>query len=173
LPIVVFTLINPSATMAHVMHHSPLDFHPVPVNHAPSPLGFGFGLSSSGPTSSFVPAGFGCAGQPQAAHGPFQLTNQSGALAPPPARAGKRRLDPEDEGENEARHSRDVTMDRSPTPPDRARRGVPKRMRVQPQSGAPGDEKGPGGKSSGAGADDVDVGVLLGSHLSPHAVSAL
>lgn len=158
--------------MAHVMQPAHIDFHPVPVTHSPSPLGFGFGLSATG---------FGCANNGHAqVSSPFQhlASAMNQAAAPSSGRTQKRRHEPEDEAENEGRHARDVTMGRSPTPPERLRRSVPKRLRILPEEGSSKGDKGKE-KSQGQGGDDeVDVGVLLGkppSKLScaPSLISAV
>jgi hypothetical protein len=147
--------------MAFALHHPQLDFHARPVTHAPSPLGFGFGLSSA--SNTFAPAGFGCAAA-STSHSQFQHlahAMNSATSQAPLQRVAKRRHEGDDEGESDARSARDVTMDRSPTPPDRPRRGVPKRLRMTSVAeDTRKDEKDKTAKTSAQ--DDVDVGVLLG-----------
>lgn len=148
--------------MAHVIHPPHIDFHAAPVNHSPSPLGFGFGLSGN-------PSPFGCANNGHAASGsnaPFQQLSSAmnHASMASPSRAPKRRHEPDDEAEN----ARDVSMGRSPTPPDRPKRSVPKRLRAAPDDPTQKTDKGKE-KSQGSldGENEVDVGVLLGmSHLA-------
>jgi hypothetical protein len=147
--------------MASALHHHPqLEFQPRPVTHAPSPLGFGFGLSSS--ANTFASAGFGRAGPSMTPQSPFQ--HLASAMVPStvqasPQRVSKRRHDGDEDAENDTRSGRDVTMDRSPTPPDRPKRGAPKRGRFVSTAE---EAKGAKGKSIKSSSDDVDVGVLLG-----------
>ncbi|KAI0375270.1 hypothetical protein BV20DRAFT_1009523 [Pilatotrama ljubarskyi] len=144
--------------MANVVTHPHLQvgFHPRPVGHSPTPVGFGFGLSatpvvqnwpSAPPTQSFQWA-----------------THQQTAQAPP--RVAKRRHEP-DEGE------RDEAMERSPTP-ERAKRSIPKRARTTPTLVTVGKEQQAGkeNKQSTTDDSDVDVGFLLAS-LPPQSLLPL
>ena len=127
--------------------HHPLDFHPRPVTHSPSPLAFGFGFAPSS-SSSVV------------AHN--ALSPHSHHVAP---RVQKRRLEVDDEG---AGHRGDDAMDRSPTP-ERPKRGPPKRLRVAAtETSAKGSDKDSSdGKDNRPPSSEVDVGVLLGQSLRP------
>ncbi|KAL4241646.1 Tethering factor for nuclear proteasome STS1 [Abortiporus biennis] len=142
--------------MANVITHHHLGFHAGPINHSPSPLGFGFGLSS--PMSSWTPS---------TVHSPqSQWPTPSPAFAAqsPQLRSAKRRHEPEDDHESGNKHARDDAMERSPTP-DRPKRAAPKRARITaavPNSAKPHD----GLKNTNHSSDscaDVDVGVLLAS----------
>ncbi|KAG5647637.1 hypothetical protein DXG03_008990 [Asterophora parasitica] len=156
--------------MANVLQH-PIDFHPRPVSHAPSPFGFGFGLASS---SSMASAGW----QPAITPGhtnPAAFQQLASSVNPYSSnRTQKRRHDTEDDDENSRQPGiRDASMDRSPTP-ERPRRAAPKRARVALQSDA--SPKGSDLKETKAPntADDqdVDVGVLLAS-LPPQSLLPL
>ncbi|KAJ7487520.1 hypothetical protein B0H11DRAFT_1805110 [Mycena galericulata] len=126
-----------------------IDFHPRPVNHAPSQFGFGFGLGGS---VVAAPAW-------QSSTNPFHQLS-SFHQQQPAIRVNKRRHE-----DDEQTVSRDHSMDRSPTP-ERPKRAAPKRARVAP-SGESGsrDEKDTKENKAPSGADDndVDVGVLLAS----------
>ncbi len=139
--------------MANVLQPT-IDFHPRPVSHAPSSLGFGFGLSSAGPSSISSPAWAPYQSQPghtnpAAFHQLASSITQSASSRPQ-----KRRLDPEDDSPAH----RDDSMDRSPTPP---KRPAPKRARVTnpPSSTSKDDVK------EKKGEDNVDIGVLLGKNF--------
>lgn len=142
--------------MANVLQPT-IDFHPRPVSHAPSPLGFGFGLSSAGPSSISSPTWASYQSQPghtnpSAFHQLASSITQSASSRPQ-----KRRLDPEDDSENsKCSAHRDESMDRSPTPP---KRPAHKRARVTspPASTSKDDAK------EKKEEDNVDIGVLLGS----------
>lgn len=138
--------------MAYVVHPH-LDFRPAAVNHAPSPLGFGFGLASS------------TAWQPQGLLSPSCGQQQSlvSQHSSPHRLAQKRRHDDADD-------DRDESMDRSPTPERRPiRRVLPKRSRLLMD---PSHEQGGNGNNNDNGkenrtpntdsGDGVDVGMLLG-----------
>lgn len=119
------------------LHH--LDF-PRNVNHSSSSLGFGFGLSSSQP-STFAPA-------------PLFPCNHHQVQRPQ-----KRRLENDDESGPRS----DDAMDRSPTP-ERPKRGPTKRLRIVNTDDSAKekhkdlhDHKGIKVTNS-----DADVGVLLG-----------
>lgn len=118
-------------------HH--LEF-PRNVNHPPSSLGFGFGLSSSQPSTSAPTPLF-----------PYNHQQVS--------RPQKRRL--ENDEENSPRS--DDAMDRSPTP-ERPKRAPPKRLRVvnTDESGKENPREPHDHKTSKVAHSDVDVGVLLG-----------
>ncbi|KAF9568474.1 hypothetical protein CPC08DRAFT_654735 [Agrocybe pediades] len=81
------------------------------------------------------------------------------------SKPSKRRLEPEDEVENNRNSaSRDESMDRSPTPPERPKRAPPKRARIMNQQGTTSSKDGAADKGSKSSSDDdVDVGVLLAS----------
>ncbi|KZT05848.1 uncharacterized protein LAESUDRAFT_701194 [Laetiporus sulphureus 93-53] len=139
--------------MANVVTHPHLqvDFHRGRVNHSPSPLGFGFGLSS---TSSMT-------GWPS--HAPQSPWNLPINTQYAQTRPGKRRHEADEESEN--RQARDEEMDRSPTP-ERPKRAAPKRARTTSALATiRNDEKGrkDGKTSSDNDESDVDVGVLLAS----------
>lgn len=141
--------------MANVVTHPHLqvDFCPGPVNHSPSPLGFGFGLSSTPIMAGWTSTPF---------HTPQSSWNVPTAHQPSPFRPSKRRHEPEDDSENKL--ARDDAMDRSPTP-ERPKRAAPKRARTTPAVVAIGkDERlSKENKPPSASDDtDVDVGVLLG-----------
>ncbi|KAF7964905.1 hypothetical protein HWV62_1765, partial [Athelia sp. TMB] len=147
--------------MANVIH-APIDFPRGPA--APS-FGFGFGLPAA--RGGWPPIGH----QNPAAF--QQLASTQRAAAP----RQKRRLEPEDEGEQSvrgpgaARRRDDANaMERSPTP-ERPKRGPPKRARVAQAAEGADKEKSREGKAPGAG-DEVDVGVLLAS-LPPQSLLPL
>ncbi|KIM48283.1 hypothetical protein M413DRAFT_440004 [Hebeloma cylindrosporum] len=155
--------------MANVLHPQ-IDFHPRPVSHSPSPFGFGFGL---GPTASMGTPSWVT---PTPGHtNPAAFHQLASSIAQSATRPPKRRLDPEEESEN-GRYpiSRDESMDRSPTP-ERPKRAAPKRARVVNTADA-ASKSDPSLKenksSSGAGDDDVDIGVLLAS-LPPQSLLPL
>lgn len=141
-------------TMAHVIAHQPhqVPFHTRPVNHAPSPLGFGFGLSST-PATSAWPA-------PHVRPLTAPLIAQAHIAQ---NRIAKRRLEHDDD-EACQRDARDDAMERSPTP-ERPKRAAPKRARTTPGVIATGrgqKENQAQGNTPNDGSD-VDVGVLLGT----------
>lgn len=152
-------LVLPLSIMANVLHH-PIDFHPRPLSHAPSPFGFGFGLGS--PLSSTVsssPWGTSTPGHtnPTAFQQLAFSINQ-----PSSSRVQKRRHDLEEDLES-GRYpgARDESMDRSPTP-ERPKRAAPKRARVAPSQEAAGKDAKENRAPGTSEEDDVDVGVLLG-----------
>ena len=122
--------------------HPPLDFHPCPVTHSPSPLTFGFGLAPSQSSPAFSPNAF-------SPHHHHHIT----------PRIQKRRLEVEDDGGRRG----DDAMDRSPTP-ERPKRGPPKRLRVAAaETSAKGSDKDSSdSKENKSPSSEVDVGVLLG-----------
>lgn len=138
--------------MANVVTHPHLQvgFHPGPVGHSPSPLGFGFGLSTTGMMQGWPsPA-------PHTQPSPWAVTPPASQV---PTRLMKRRHEPEDE-------DRDERMDRSPTP-ERPKRAAPKRARTTPVAVATvGKEQQHTAKEnkppSHTEDSDVDVGFLLG-----------
>ncbi|TBU34647.1 hypothetical protein BD311DRAFT_784239 [Dichomitus squalens] len=148
--------------MANVVTHPHLQvgFHPGPVGHSPSPLGFGFGLSTTGMMQGWP--------------SPASHTQPSPwAVASPPSqvqtRLAKRRLEPEDE-------DRDERMDRSPTP-ERPKRAAPKRARTTPAAvSTAGKEQQHTAKENKPPSQneesDVDVGFLLAS-LPPQSLLPL
>jgi hypothetical protein len=153
--------------MANVLQ-SPIDFHPRPVNHAPSPFGFGFGLGTA--SSAMVTAGWQSTVTPGHTN-PLafqQLASSFNQLSP--SRAQKRRHEPEGDAEID-RHVgvRDDAMDRSPTP-ERPKRSAPKRARMSTlvEAGSKDEKTTKENKAPGGGGDDneVDVGVLLGTPMS-------
>jgi hypothetical protein len=76
-------------------------------------------------------------------------------------RNAKRRHENDEDNENDSRPTRDYSMDRSPTPPDRPKRGVPKRARmISATETVTKDSKGKGAQATAE--DEVDVGILLG-----------
>ncbi|KAI8980747.1 hypothetical protein BD414DRAFT_465064 [Trametes punicea] len=144
--------------MANVVTHPHLQvgFHPRPVGHSPTPVGFGFGLSSTPAIQAW----------PSPSH------SQSFHWATPhqtqqaPTRVAKRRHEP-DEGE------RDESMERSPTP-ERAKRTMPKRARTSPTLVTIGKDQQASkeNKPSATDENDVDVGFLLAS-LPPQSLLPL
>ncbi|KAI1793822.1 hypothetical protein LXA43DRAFT_916228 [Ganoderma leucocontextum] len=145
--------------MANVVTHPHLQvgFHPGPVGHSPSPLGFGFGLSTTG----MVPTWPSPAPHTQPSH--WAASPQASQA---PLRA-KRRHEPEDEDER---------MDRSPTP-ERPKRAVPKRARITPvavpSAGKEQQHTAKGNKPpSQSEESDVDVGFLLAT-LPPQSLLPL
>jgi hypothetical protein len=154
--------------MANVLHPQHIEFPSGSITHAPTPLGFGFGLSAVSTSS-----GFGCMGNPPAPFPPFHQQVAHSTSQPAMSRSQKRARDP-DEDDNDGRaSSRDIAMDRSPTP-ERPRRTIPKRARM---SQSVKEDKGKGvSMQAGDASDDVDAGVLLGLSvflciLSPHSLS--
>jgi hypothetical protein len=113
------------------------------INRSHSPLGFGFGLPITPPSSSLSPS---------------TLSPHNHQVAPP--RPQKRRIESED---YDSPRNGDYTMDRSPTP-ERLKRGPPKRLRVAvSEASAKGITKGASdGKENKPPSSDIDVGVLLG-----------
>ncbi|KAL6310132.1 hypothetical protein BKA93DRAFT_814438 [Sparassis latifolia] len=138
--------------MANVVTHPYLqvDFHRGLVNHSPSPLGFGFGLSTNMPGWSTTPI--------SASPSPWTFP----AIQSIQPRTAKRRHEPEEESEN--KHLDDA-MDRSPTP-ERPKRAAPKRARTTAAAATTGREDKLSKENkppSATDEDDVDVGVLLAS----------
>ena len=137
-------------TMANVVTHPHLQvgFHPGPVGHSPSPLGFGFGLTQPSMMQGWPTAPHA---QPPSWGFPPQNTQ-------PPTRLAKRRHEPEDE-------DRDERMDRSPTP-ERPKRAVPKRARTTPAATTTIGKEQQTSKENkpptASDESDVDVGFLLG-----------
>ncbi|KAG7450602.1 uncharacterized protein BT62DRAFT_927884 [Guyanagaster necrorhizus] len=138
---------------------SPIGFQPRPVNHAPSPFGFGFGLSS--PSSAMFSPGWQQAAPTANQFSPSQNHN-SNHPQPMPLRSAKRRHEPEE--------ASDESMDQSPGPERRIKRASPKRARVVSAEG-PKDEKKEN-KAPGQEDNDVDLGVLLAS-LPPQSLLPL
>ncbi|RDB29267.1 Tethering factor for nuclear proteasome STS1 [Hypsizygus marmoreus] len=149
--------------MANVLHH-PIEFHPGPVSHAPSPFGFGFGLGASSSSSAMVASAWPTPGHTNpSAFQQLASVNQQSSL-----RVQKRRHEVEDDAD-----ARDASMDRSPTP-ERPKRAAPKRARVAPESSR-GEGTAKENKSPNTGEDDrddVDVGMLLAS-LPPQSLLPL
>ena len=146
--------------MANVLHPQ-IKFHPCPVSHAPSPFGFGFGLSSgisSMTSTGWTPSTPGHT-NPAAFHQLATSVTQTAST-----RLQKRRLDPEDDTESSS-HSinGDESMDRSPTP-ERQKRAAPKRARILNaiDCGTKYECTEKENKAPGTAEDDVDIGVLLG-----------
>ncbi|EKM61252.1 uncharacterized protein PHACADRAFT_247740 [Phanerochaete carnosa HHB-10118-sp] len=137
--------------MAHVLAQPPhqVTFPHRPVNHAPSPLGFGFGLSAQPGTSTWnhTPLQRSVSGFPA-------ISSHSSQN-----RVAKRRYDHDEDD----RQSADESMERSPTP-ERPKRAAPKRARTTPAVVTSlKDVRGGQQGSSGSDGIDVDVGVLLGT----------
>ncbi|TFK77175.1 hypothetical protein BDN72DRAFT_784047 [Pluteus cervinus] len=122
---------------------------PRAVAHAPSPLGFGFGLQAaiSGRHPQLTPGH----------HNPTAFHNLASSVSSPSARVQKRRYEQDEETETgRSPTGRDDAMERSPTP-DRPRRSAPKRLRVELL-----DAKQPSSREEkGREEQDVDIGVLL------------
>ncbi|KAM6498030.1 hypothetical protein JOM56_005978 [Amanita muscaria] len=139
--------------MANVLQPH-IEFHPRPVSHAPSPFGFGFGLSSAGP--SLGPVGW----QPTTPGHTNPAAFQQ--LASSVSRVQKRRLEQDDDAEaHKYSGQRDDSMDRSPTP-ERPKRAAPKRAKLAPPTSSSKDgQQSKENKSPNHDDDDIDVGVLL------------
>lgn len=146
--------------MANLVHPSPqFGLRPAVVNHAPS-LGFGFGLSSAPSLPGRQPSAMQApAYSPShSASGPAYTPNHG-------KQTHKRRYDNDDD-------DRDDSMDRSPTPEQRAlKRIIQKRLRVLESSSNErnsGQDKSDGERKSAENEpdDDVDLGMLLG--VAPH-----
>ncbi|KAH7340427.1 hypothetical protein B0J17DRAFT_651307 [Rhizoctonia solani] len=152
----------------HLLPQQPVHvpFRSAPVTHAPSPFGFGFGLSSQASTLSMAPqynalSNFGQHNSHQhaatASHSPFSNLGQStptrGVANSTPRSNAKRRYD--DSNDGEGREDSNMST-RSPSP-DRLRRTITKRMRAT--------EAEPKTKQveSQDNQVNVDVGVLLAS----------
>ena len=142
--------------MAGLVHPTPtFGFHPAPVNHSPSPLGFGFGLTSSH-----------SAWQPQANQSAFLApsTSHSPSSSHVNSRSTQKRR--HDDVEDDIR---DEYMDRSPTPERSIRRIIQKRVRTsteQVSQGIQGESSKTAKEathSSSKASDGVDVGMLLGT----------
>lgn len=137
-------------TMANVVTHPHLQvgFHPGPVGHSPSPLGFGFGLSQPSMMQ----------GWPAATHAQPPSWGFNAQSLQPATRVTKRRHEPEEE-------DRDERMDRSPTP-ERPKRAAPKRARTTPAALATVGKEQQTAKENKPPSQneesDVDVGFLLG-----------
>ncbi|KAI0332008.1 hypothetical protein GY45DRAFT_1433510 [Cubamyces sp. BRFM 1775] len=145
--------------MANVVTHPHLQvgFHPRPVGHSPTPVGFGFGLSAAPAVQAW----------PSPSHTQsFHWATPQQAAPQAPLRVAKRRHEPE-EGD------RDEAMERSPTP-ERAKRAIPKRARTTPTLVTIGKEQSTGkeNKPSASDENDVDVGFLLAS-LPPQSLLPL
>lgn len=76
-------------------------------------------------------------------------------------RSTKRRLEVDDDFDENGRSVKDVAMDRSPTP-ERPKRAAPKRARTTPVVITVAKEGKEEQQKGGNEAHDVDVGVLLG-----------
>ncbi|KAI0686812.1 hypothetical protein BC835DRAFT_1287328 [Cytidiella melzeri] len=143
--------------MADVLSHQPMQvgFQKRQVNHAPSSLGFGFGLSAPPSAPSWASSSSSLSSSSSSSHAPLQPWNMAAVTNQlPQVRIAKRRIEHD---EDDGKH--DEAMDRSPTP-ERPKRAVPKRARTAVL--AVKDAKdAKDGKSSGE--NDVDVGVLLAS----------
>lgn len=147
--------------MANVLQPN-IGFHPRPVSHAPSPLGFGFGLNSTGPSSLSAAPAWGTAQPGHTNPAAFHQLASSIAQSVSSSKSHKRRLEVEDEGEN-TRYptARDHSMDRSPTP-ERPKRAAPKRAKFANSHGSTSKGDSKEKKSTEAEDESVDLGVLLG-----------
>lgn len=139
--------------MANVIQ-APIEFQPRPVGHSPSPLSFGFGLTSHSvgawPSTSHM--------NPTAFSPHFSNIQQSS-----PSKAQKRRHDSE---ENDER------MDRSPTP-ERPKRIIKRLKPTVAQEPASHEKESKENKAPAQGDDnDVDVGLLLGEYTESLAVTS-
>ncbi|CAE7199112.1 unnamed protein product [Rhizoctonia solani] len=147
----------------HLLPQQPIHvpFRSAPVTHAPSPFGFGFGLSSQASTSSMAPqynalSAFGQhhshQNSPATSHHPFSNGTPTRVVASSTARPnGKRRYD--ESGDGESREDSNMNT-RSPSP-DRPRRTVTKRIRATEAAKTKTDEA--------QDTHNIDVGVLLAS----------
>ncbi|KAI9060566.1 hypothetical protein FKP32DRAFT_1668058 [Trametes sanguinea] len=144
--------------MANVVTHPHLQvgFHPRPVGHSPTPIGFGFGLSSSPSVQAW----------PSPSHSQSFHWATPQQIQQAPMRVAKRRHEP-DEGD------RDESMERSPTP-ERAKRAIPKRARTTPTLVTIGKDQqaSKDNKQTQNDESDVDVGFLLAS-LPPQSLLPL
>jgi len=149
----------------HPMH---VPFRSAPVTHAPSPFGFGFGLSNQASTSSMAPHLNDMSGafqQPHHAHSGSphnsfasfaQSSSHARATGASPARANtKRRHDDSGDGDNRE----DSNMNTRSPSPDRPRRVATKRLRAT-NTDRDANNKAAEAQDSQA---NVDVGVLLAS----------
>ncbi|KAF7436731.1 hypothetical protein PC9H_003564 [Pleurotus ostreatus] len=130
--------------MANVIQ-APIEFQPRPVGHSPSPLSFGFGLTSHSvgawPSTSHM--------NPTAFSPHYANIHQSS-----PSKAQKRRHDSEEN---------DETMDRSPTP-ERPKRIIKRLKPTVAQEPALHEKESKENKAPAQDEDnDVDVGLLLAS----------
>ena len=141
-----------STSMANII--SPhFGFRPTPVEHSPSPLSFGFGLSPAASQPGWQPPGI------QSTHA-TQFTPSPSAFSPQPSHktSQKRRHDDTDG---------DELMDRSPTPERRPIRPL-KQMRIRtphsrPDTGDHNKVERCSKSSDSQQNDSVDVGMLLGA----------
>jgi hypothetical protein len=151
-------------------------FRSAPVTHAPSPFGFGFGLSNPGSTSSAAPhyntmSSAAQSYQPQQAHSvmphnPFANLSHARAAGASPARpSAKRRHDDSENGESRE----DSNMNARSPSPDRPRRIVTKRLRAT-ETERETSIKATETQDSQA---NVDVGVLLGTFSCSQSVYML
>lgn len=142
--------------MANVIthHHPHYGFPSNPVHHKPPALGFGFGMSSASSMSSW-PSTPSHAPPTQWPHVTLASPHQS------QNRSTKRRLEVDDDFDENGRSVKDVAMDRSPTP-ERPKRAAPKRARTTPVVITVAKEGKEEQQKGGNEAHDVDVGVLLG-----------
>lgn len=144
-------------------------FRSAPVTHAPSPFGFGFGLSNQASTSSMAPHLNDMSGAFQQSHhahsgpphNPFanlaQPSSHARATGASPARPNtKRRHDDSGDGDNRE----DSNMNTRSPSPDRPRRVVTKRLRAT-NTDRDASTKAAEAQDSQA---NVDVGVLLGMY---------
>jgi hypothetical protein len=137
--------------------HPPVDFYSRPVNHAPSPFGFGFGLSDPSPIIAAWPTPTLPGHMHSAFHQLSSNISQFNHLRVP-----KRRHEPDDEGAATGGASRDDAMDRSPTP-ERRKKLPPKRARIVVADGNSKDARPGKENQPPSNDDDIDVGVLLGA----------
>lgn len=127
-------------------------FRPAAVDHSPSPLGFGFGLSSAASVPGWQPPGM-----------------QAAPFSPAPSafsgshKASQKRRHDETDG--------DELMDRSPTPERRPVRPI-KQMRIRSSESRSQDTIGDHDKASkenrssrANSGHDVDIGMLLGASI--------
>lgn len=132
------------AAMAGLVHPSPqFGFRPIAVDHSPSPLNYGFGLSGAVGFPSW---------QPHSSQTPPTQPSQSSVQKS----TQKRKHEDADE---------DELMDRSPTPERRPIRRIrPVRSRLTEHEDKSGKEAKPSSLEFG---DGIDVGMLLGkTHLT-------
>ena len=131
-------------------------FAPRPVDHSPSPLSFGFGLSSAASLPGWQPPGM-----------------QPTTFPPSPsAFGGSQRASQKRRHEETA--DDDELMDRSPTPERRPVRPI-KQMRVRMPENRSHEDEADHDKANKErrsprtnSGDDVDVGMLLGVYISLH-----
>lgn len=155
---------TPFIIMANVLQPN-ISFHPRPVSHAPSPLGFGFGLNAPGPSSMSTTPAWGSTQPGHTNPAAFHQLASSIAQSASSSKSQKRKLEVDDEVEN-IRYptARDHSMDRSPTP-ERPKRAAPKRAKIVNADTSIQKDDMKERKNVEVADESVDIGVLLGKSL--------